>query len=640
MAMSGGRWSAISESMTQLPVNSRIEDYAMIGDCRTAALVSRNGSIDWLCLPRFDSGACFAALLGTTDHGRWQIKPKAKATVTRSYLDGSLILETIFKTRGGSVSVTDFMPMQEPHSSVIRIVTGLSGHVAMEMDLAIRFEYGTTVPWVSKRGAQLYTAVAGPDMLTLHTASPLRGEGLRTVADFSVAKGERITYVLTNSRSYEDPPAPLNIAKTQAKTAKFWRTWSNRCRDAGAYSDIVRRSLITLKGLTYLPTGGIVAAATTSLPEEIGGIRNWDYRFCWVRDATFTLLAFMNAGYLDEAAAWRDWLMRAVAGSPEQLQIMYGIGGERRLTERELPWLPGYKNSAPVRVGNAASDQMQLDVYGELMDALAQASHGGLPPSDRAGMSGELLLKRLESIWREPDNGIWEIRGEKRHFVHSKVMSWLAFHRLATAPGLRDDKLRGHYRHVAETIHKDICAHGMDKTGSHFVQYYGADVVDASLLLLAIVGFLPPDDPRIGNTVRQIEKQLIKNGLVIRYNTTKRVDGLTGTEGAFLACSFWLVDNLVLLGRLEDAEKLFDKLVGLVNDVGLLSEEYDPVAKRMLGNFPQAFSHVALVNSAIGLDRARVQAEKPVLSAAERRKIQHVFYRHAVRGTSHTQAAE
>jgi GH15 family glucan-1,4-alpha-glucosidase len=640
MAMNGGRWSAISDPMAQLPVNSRIEDYAMIGDCRTAALVSLNGSIDWLCLPRFDSGACFAALLGTTDHGRWQIKPKAKATVTRSYLDGSLILETVFKTRSGSVSVTDFMPMQEPHSSVVRIVTGLTGRVAMEMDLAIRFDYGTTVPWVSKRGAQLYTAVAGPDMLTLHTASPLRGEGLRTVAEFSVAKGDRVTYVLTNSRSYEDPPAPLNIAKTKAKTAKFWRGWSNRCHDAGAYSDIVRRSLITLKGLTYLPTGGIVAAATTSLPEEIGGERNWDYRYCWVRDATFTLLAFMNAGYLDEAAAWRDWLMRAVAGSPEQLQIMYGIGGERNLTERQLPWLPGYKNSAPVRVGNAASDQVQLDVYGELMDALAQASHGGLPPSDRAGMSGQLLLKKLETVWREPDNGIWEIRGQMRHFVHYKVMSWLAFHRLATSPGLRDDKLRGHYRHVADTIHKDICTHGTDKTGSFFVQYYGANEVDASLLLLAIVGFLPPDDPRIGNTVRQIEKQLIKNGLVIRYNTAKRVDGLSGTEGAFLACSFWLVDNLVLLGRLEDGEKLFAKLVGLVNDVGLLSEEYDAVGKRMLGNFPQAFSHVALVNSAIGLARARAQADKPILSTSERRKIQRVFYRHAVRGTSHTHAAE
>jgi GH15 family glucan-1,4-alpha-glucosidase len=640
MAMNGGPWSATSDRMPQLPVQSRIEDYAMIGDCRTAALVSRNGSIDWLCLPRFDSGACFAALLGTKEHGRWQIKPKAKATVTRSYRDGSLILETVFKTHGGTVQVTDFMPMLEAHSSVVRIITGLSGRVAMAMDLAIRFDYGTTVPWVSQRAAHIFTAVAGPDMLTLYTNAPMHGKGLRSVANFSVAKGEKITYVLTNSRSYEDPPAPLHIAKTVAKTAKFWRTWSSRCHDAGAYSDIVRRSLITLKGLTYLPTGGIVAAVTTSLPEEIGGVRNWDYRFCWVRDATFTLLAFMNAGYLDEAAAWRDWLMRAVAGSPEQLQIMYGIGGERRLAERELPWLPGYRNSTPVRVGNAASDQMQLDVYGELMDALAQAAHGGLPPSDRAGMSGELLLKRLEKIWHEPDNGIWEIRGEKRHFVHSKVMSWLAFHRLASSPALRNEKLRGHYRHVAETIHRDICTHGMDKTGSFFVQYYGADVVDASLLLLAIVGFLPPDDPRIGNTVRQIENQLIKNGLVIRYNTAKRVDGLSGAEGAFLACSFWLVDNLVLLGRLEDGEKLFAKLAGLVNDVGLLSEEYDAVGKRMLGNFPQAFSHVALVNSAIGLARARAQADKPNLSTSERRKIQRVFYRHAVRGTSHTHAAE
>jgi GH15 family glucan-1,4-alpha-glucosidase len=624
--------------MAAPPAQSRIEDYAMIGDCRTAAIVSRNGSIDWLCLPRFDSTACFAALLGTPEHGRWQIKPKAKSTVTRSYKDGSLILETVFKTRGGTAKITDFMPIHEKHSSVVRIVTGLSGRVAMTMDLAIRFDYGITVPWVSKIAKNTFTAVAGPDMLTLRIAGvEMRGEGMRSVSDFTIAKGETVTYVLTNSRSYTEPPAPVNIRTALARTEKFWASWSNRCTDAGEYSETVKRSLITLKGLTYAPTGGIVAAATTSLPEEIGGVRNWDYRYCWVRDATFTLLAFMNAGYLEEAEAWRDWLLRAVAGSPAQLQIMYGIAGERRLPEWEISWLPGYQNSAPVRIGNAASDQVQLDVYGELMDALAQGLRGGLPPSARAGMSRQLLLERLEEIWREPDNGIWEIRGELRHFVHSKVMAWLAFHRFAGAPHTEgDDRRRAHYRHMAETIHQDICAHGMDPTGSFFVQYYGSDEVDASLLLLAIVGFLPPDDDRIRKTVEQIEKRLMPNGLVLRYKTQGKVDGLPGAEGAFLACSFWLVDNLVLLGRLEDAQALFAKLTGLTNDVGLLAEEYDPVAKRMLGNFPQAFSHVALVNSAIGLTRAHQQARKESLTPAERRKIQHVFYRHAVRGTSHT----
>jgi GH15 family glucan-1,4-alpha-glucosidase len=620
-----------TKAMTAVPVQSRIEDYAMIGDCRTAALVSRNGAIDWLCLPRFDSAACFAALLGTKEHGRWQIAPKAKATVTRSYRGGSLILDTIFKTAGGRVMITDLMPVQQAHSSVIRIVTGLSGRVAMLMDLAIRFDYGVTVPWVSRQGKNTFTAVAGPEMLTLRTSAPTHGEGLRSVSKFSVAAGETVSYILTNSRSYDTPPKPLNVGKALAQTAKFWRNWSGRCVGAGEYTETVRRSLITLKGLTYLPTGGIVAAPTTSLPEEIGGARNWDYRYCWVRDATFTLLAFMNAGYLDEAQAWRDWLLRAIAGSPDQLQIMYGIGGERRLPEWEIAWLPGYRNSEPVRIGNAAADQMQLDVYGELMDALAQASRGGLPPSERASVSREMLLARLETIWRDPDNGIWEIRGEKRHFVHSKVMCWLAFERLATAPGLNDAKLQAHYREVALRIHKDICTQGMDPSGEFFVQYYGATVVDASLLLLAIVGFLPPDDPRIRNTVARIERDLMPDGIVLRYNTEKKVDGLSGTEGAFLACSFWMVDNLVMLGRLEDAQELFAKLVGFANDVGLLAEEYDVRARRMLGNFPQAFSHVALINSAIGLARAHQQARKPKLSAAERRKIQHVFYRHVVK---------
>ncbi len=630
----GARWSETSDQVATLPAASRIEDYAMIGDCKTAALVSRNGSIDWLCLPRFDSSACFAALLGTKEHGRWQIKPKAKATVTRCYQDGSLILQTFFKTRGGTVRVTDFLPVNQHHSSVARLVTGISGRVAMVMDLAIRFDYGVTVPWVSQVAAQTFTAVAGPDMLTLRTDAPIHGEALRSVSAFTVAKGDSISFVLTNSKSFEPPPAPLNLRKSLAQTAKFWHGWSRRCGDAGEHTEAVRRSLITLKGLTYLPTGGIVAAATTSLPEEIGGERNWDYRYCWVRDATFTLLAFMNAGYMDEALAWRDWLLRAVAGSPAQLQIMYGIGGERRLPEWQIPWLPGYKKSAPVRIGNAASAQVQLDVYGELMDALAQGLHGGMPPSERAGMSRQLLLEHLEQIWREPDEGIWEIRGEPRHFVHSKVMAWLAFHRFAGAVNPRDgDRNRADYGRTADEIHRDICTHGMDPEGKFFVQYYGSKDVDASLLLLAIVGFLPADDDRIRNTVAEIEKRLMPNGLVIRYNTSNKVDGLAGTEGAFLACSFWLVDNLVLLGRLHDAKTLLAKLVGLANDVGLLAEEYDPVAKTMLGNFPQAFSHVALVNSALGLARALQQAATPKLTVAERRNIQHVVYRHAVPDT-------
>jgi GH15 family glucan-1,4-alpha-glucosidase len=617
-------------ALTPLPKHSQIEDYAMIGDCRTAALVSSNGSIDWLCLPRFDSGACFAALLGTEDNGHWQIKPKADATVTRAYIDGSLILETIFKTRHGRVAIVDFMPVREKHSSIIRIVTGLSGKVAMEMDLTIRFDYGITLPWVTQTAKRRFRAIAGPDMLTLYTSAPLRGEAMRTKSAFTLAKGETISFVLTNSRSYEDVPAPLSIKKSRAATAKFWKTWSSRCKDAGEHTAIMRRSLITLKGLIYMPTGGIVAAPTTSLPEQLGGARNWDYRYCWVRDATFTLLAFMNAGYYDEALAWRDWLLRAVAGSPAQLQIMYGIAGERRLAEWEVPFLPGYQNSAPVRIGNAASDQVQLDVYGELMDALAQGAAGGMPPSERANMSSLLLLQSLERIWPQPDNGIWEIRGPLRHFTHSKVMAWLAFHRAASSPRLEDEAMRGHYRHLAATIHADICKNGMDPTGKFFVQYYGAEVVDASLLLLAITGFLPPDDERIKNTVAEIEKDLMPDGIVIRYETGSHVDGLAGAEGAFLACSFWLVDNLVLLGRLKDAEKLFKKLTGFVNDVGLLAEEYDARHKRMLGNFPQAFSHVALVNSAIGLHHAKQLATAPKLTPAKARKIQKTIYRHAV----------
>ncbi len=615
--------------------NSRIEDYAMIGDCRTAALVSRDGSIDWLCLPRFDSDACFAALLGDSTHGRWQIKPNAKASITRRYIDGSLILETEFKTRAGVVRVTDFMPVsvadhdKTVHSSVIRIVTGITGHVAMQMELVLRFDYGLTVPWFSKQSADTYTGIAGSQMVTLRTKAPLQGsKDLRTMSNFTVGPGQTMTFVLTNSQSYKPLPPPLNVNKLLATTTRDWRKWSSRCIDVGPYTEYVRRSLILLKGLTYVPTGGIVAALTTSLPEEIGGGRNWDYRYCWIRDATFTLLAFMNAGYTEEAAAWRDWLLRAVAGSPQQLQIMYGIAGERRLDEWEIPWLPGYEKSAPVRVGNAASTQIQLDVFGEMMDALVQAAVGGVPRNPHAGKTVRLMLEHLETIWRKPDNGIWEIRGPLQHFVHSKAMAWLAFNRMANNPLLQDDRVRGHYRHIARTIHADICKHGVHPEGNYFTQYYGTDQVDASLLLLAIVGFLPPDDIRIKNTVERIEAQLMPAGFVLRYKSATHVDGLSGTEAAFLACSFWLVDNYVLLGRLEDATTLFEKLCRLTNDVGMLSEEYDPQQKRMLGNVPQAFSHVALVNSAIGLEHARRLLEQRPL-AKHPKGLTHTIYRHA-----------
>jgi GH15 family glucan-1,4-alpha-glucosidase len=548
-------------------------------------------------------------------------------------------LETDFKTARGTARVTDLMPVGQENSSVIRLVTGLTGRVAMELDLVIRFDYGQAIPWFTAVGEGTYTAIAGPDMLTLRSGVPVHGEGMRTVARFTVTADETVSFVLTNSRSYHPLPKPLNVRRAIAATETFWRDWSHRCHDAGPATPIVRRSLITLKGLTYLPTGGMVAALTTSLPEEIGGARNWDYRYCWVRDATFTLLAFMNAGYIEEAECWRDWLLRAIAGSPEQLQIMYGIAGERRLDEWQIPWLPGYRNSAPVRIGNAASTQVQLDVFGEMMDALAQAAHGGMKPSARAIISRDLLLAHLENIWDKPDEGIWEIRGPAQNFTHSKAMAWLAFRRGADSTELRDAKLRGHYRRMADTIHADICKHGVDPTGSYFVQYYGATEVDASLLLLSIVGFLPPDDPRIRATVERIEQQLMVDGLVIRYRTKSRVDGLSGAEGAFLACSFWLVDNFVLLGRLDDAQTLFNKLTSFVNDVGLLSEEYNPNTGRMLGNFPQAFSHVALVNSAIGLNRATQIADKPRLSVAERRRVQKTLYRHAVHPNGASSAA-
>jgi GH15 family glucan-1,4-alpha-glucosidase len=596
----------------------RIEDYAMIGDCQTAALVGKDGSIDWLCLPRFDGEACFAALLGGPENGRWQIAPRAKAKATRHYRDGSLVLDTRFETRSGVVSVIDFMPMDQLHSSVVRQVVGRAGRVAMRLELVMRFDYGITVPWVSREPNDIVTAVAGPHRLALRTSVPLRGKDLRSVADFTIAAGESHSFVLSYGRSHLPLPRPINVRTALAATEKFWRGWASAGGDAGEWTATVRRSLITLKGLSFKPTGGIAAAATTSLPEFIGGERNWDYRYCWLRDAAFTLLALMNAGFRDEARDWRDWLIRAVAGSPDQMQIMYGLAGERRLDEWEVPWLSGFAGSAPVRVGNAAASQLQLDVYGEIADALAVARKGGLSSVRRGVSLTSSWLEHLAKIWRQPDSGIWEVRGPPQHFTHSKVMCWVAFDRAARTPRI-GRKARAHWGRLAARVHGDICRHALDPKGGHFTQAYGSRRLDASLLLLAIVGFLPPDDPRLTKTVAAIEKRLVVEGLVLRYESDRRLDGLPKGEGAFLACSFWLADNYCLMGRLEEGRALFRRLIGLCNDVGLLAEEYDPRAGRFLGNFPQAFSHVALVNSAYALKRA--EGAKVGVAGARRRAV-------------------
>jgi GH15 family glucan-1,4-alpha-glucosidase len=579
-----------------------IEDYAMLGDMRTAALVGRDGSIDWFCAPRFDSAACFAALLGTPDHGRWLLAPKEKATAHRRYRDDTLILESTFKTEKGEASVIEFMPVATDHSCIVRVVMGRKGAVSFFTDLVIRFDYGVTVPWVSKEDEMTLTAVAGPSLITLRTTAPLHGKEMHTQGSVTVRAGEAVAFVLTYSPSDQPPPLPLSVEAALASTEKFWKGWTGKCKVTGKWSADIRRSLITLKALSYRSTGGIVAAVTTSLPEQIGGQRNWDYRYCWLRDATFTLLAFMNAGYLEEAAMWQNWLVRAIAGSPEQIQTLYGAAGERRLDEWVIDWLPGYENSAPVRVGNAAALQLQLDVFGEMADAMAQARKGGLPGSPRRSEIRLVVLQHLEKIWRSPDDGIWEIRGEPKHFTYSKVMAWVAFDR-AWKAGLDPARTRNKWKRIADRIHKEICQEAVDSKRKCFVQSYGSEHLDASALLLPIVGFLPPTDKRIRNTIREIESRLMFKGLVLRYETETGVDGLPPGEGAFLACSFWLVDNYILQGRHADAVKLYTRLVRLCNDVGLLAEEYDPRARRMLGNFPQAFSHVALVNSGIALCR-------------------------------------
>jgi GH15 family glucan-1,4-alpha-glucosidase len=580
---------------------ARIEDYAMIGDCRTAALICRDGSIDWLCVPRFDSAACFAALLGDKTNGHWSIFPTAKKhTAARAYRGDTLILETIFTTAAGKVKVTDFMPPGTPQSCIVRIVEGLEGRVDMQTELAIRFDYGVTIPWVSRRDRRTMTAVAGPHLMTFRTRAEVRGENMHSVADFTVTKGQSFSFVLAYGESFQ--PVPLSIDSFIAldETEAYWKRWAAICTAKGPWRKTVMRSLLTLKGLSYAPTGGIIAALTTSLPEKIGGPRNWDYRYCWLRDATFTLLAFLNAGYTEEATVWQQWLVRVVAGAPEQLQPIYNVLGEKRLDEIELTHLPGYENSRPVRIGNAAHTQLQLDVYGELADVMAHSRAAGLPMSPRAPLLRAVFMKHLEEKWCLPDEGIWEIRGVPQHFVHSKVMTWVAFDRASKAPDSTPQQ-KAHWKAVARKIHKDICANGVDKKRGCFVQAYGSMALDASLLLLPLVGFLPASDKRIKATVREIEKRLLCKGLVQRYETQTGVDGLPPGEGAFLACSFWLVDNYVLAGRRREAVRFFNRLKRLGNDVGLYAEEYDPVEKRMLGNFPQAFSHVALINTALGL---------------------------------------
>lgn len=580
-----------------------LEDYALIGDGETAALVGRNGSIDWLCWPRFDSGACFAALLGGRDHGRWLLAPAGEGWRShRSYRGSTLVLDTVFESPDGSVVVTDFMPLRGTNSDLVRTVTGRRGRVRMRSELVLRFDYGAIVPWVTRLEDGRLRAIAGPDMVVLTAESEVHGEDFTTVGEFTVAEGETVSFVLTWAPSHHRPPRPVEPSLALRDTLDFWEGWSATCAYRGEWAEAVHRSLLTLKALIYRPTGGIVAAPTTSLPEQLGGTRNWDYRFCWLRDATLTLLALLDAGYEQEAADWRDWLLRAAAGSPAQAQIMYGIAGERRLLEWEVPWLPGYAGSAPVRLGNAAHAQRQLDVFGEVIDALYQAGRRGTTRSVPGWDLQKALVQHLEKVWMLPDHGLWEVRGPAQHFTHSKVMAWVALDRAVRS--VEEFGLEGpldRWRALRDRIHREVCERAWDQSLGSFVQSYGSRQLDASLLLMPLVGFLPPDDPRIHGTVACIERRLLVDGFVLRYDSAATDDGLPPGEGAFLACSFWLADNYALLGRDDDARTLFERLLALRNDVGLLAEEYDPRLKRQVGNFPQAFSHVALVGTALNL---------------------------------------
>jgi GH15 family glucan-1,4-alpha-glucosidase len=588
-----------------------IEDYALIGDCRTAALVGRDGSMDWLCLPRFDAGACFAALLGDAQHGRWLIAPAHEVSrVRRRYRDGTLVLETEFETHEGTIRVTDCMPLSNERVDVVRVVEGLRGRIAVAMELIIRFDYGSVVPWV-RRPDHALLATAGPDTLELHTEVSLRSEGMKTFAEFSVGRGEKRSFTLNYRRSYEATYSAIDPERAVEDTESAWRTWVGRSTYRGRWRDAVTRSLITLKALTYARTGGMIAAPTTSLPEQSGGVRNWDYRYCWLRDATFTLNALLLTGYRDEAVAWREWLLRAVAGSPEDLQMLYGVAGERRVEEYEIGWLPGYRGAAPVRVGNAAMRQFQLDVYGEVMDTLHLARVAGLEPEPHAWKIQRALLAFLESHWQQPDEGIWEVRGPRRHFTHSKVMAWVAFDR--AVKDMETFGLEGpveRWRRVRDAIHAQVCVEGYDARNNTFVQSYGSPYLDASLLMIPQVGFLPADDSRVRGTVEALERNLLVDGLMLRYDTATDVSTLPPGEGTFLPCSFWFADSLVLTGRRTDGEALFERLLALRNDLGLLSEEYDAERRHMLGNFPQALTHMALINSAHLLSTPEHQARR------------------------------
>jgi GH15 family glucan-1,4-alpha-glucosidase len=582
-----------------------IEDYAFLSDLQAAALVHRGGSIDWCCFPRFDSEACFAALLGHREHGRWLVAPDAEGAATRSYRDGSLVLETEWDTAAGRLRVIDFMPPRGAAPDIVRIVEGISGRVSVRSELVIRFGYGRIVPRV-RHMDDAWVAGAGPEALCFRTRAATRSENLTTVSTFEIGEGERMPLTLTWFPSHASLPAGVDADQALRETEGFWKDWSSRCTYEGPYREDVLRSLVVLKGLTYLPTGGILAAPTTSLPVSIGGVRNWDYRYCWLRDATLTLLALADAGYIEEAEAWRAWLLRAAAGDPDQLQILYGVAGKRRLPEWELEWLPGFADSRPVRVGNAAAGQQQLDVYGEVTDALYQARRHGLGGSLAAWEFGRHMLELLETRWREPDEGIWEIRGERRHFTHSKVMAWVAFDRgikLCEQFGRKGpvDRWRG----IRAEIQAQVCREAWNEKLGSFTQSYGSSELDASLLLLPLVGFLRPEDPRIRGTLTAVREQLSWDGFLLRYRSEQGIDGLPAGEGVFLPCSFWLVDALALDGRRDEAADLLERLLSVRNDVGLLAEEYDPGLRRLLGNFPQAFSHIALVNSAFNLANAR-----------------------------------
>jgi GH15 family glucan-1,4-alpha-glucosidase len=582
----------------------RIEDYAMIGDCHTAALVGKDGSIDWLCAPRFDSPACFAALLGEPQHGRWLLAPRGEVkAVRRQYRDDTLVLDTEFETAEGRVAVIDFMPARDQDPNLIRLVEGREGRVPMRTELILRFDYGSIVPWVHRTDCGI-SAIAGPDTVDVQTPVPLRGEDFTTIAEFEVRAGQRVPFTLSYRPSHRRGTSVADSQAALQETESWWREWTRRCTYSGPYRDAVIRSLMVLKALTYEPTGGIVAAPTTSLPEWIGGIRNWDYRICWLRDATLSLLALLNCGYTDEAGAWRTWLIRAVAGDPEMTQIMYGLAGERRLSEWDVSWLPGYEKSKPVRVGNAAHAQLQLDVYGEVVDALFQARRSGLAVLDESWRVGRELLEWLAKNWDQPDDGIWEVRGPRQFFVHSKVMSWVAFDRAVKS--LESKHRTGpldEWRNVRDTIHRQVCEKGFDRSMNTFTQAYGSKALDASLLIMPLVGFLPADDPRVKGTVVAIEKHLMRDGFVARYDTRETKDGLPPGEGVFLPCTFWYADNLALQGRKQEAAEVFDRLLKLRNDVGLLSEEYDPASRRLLGNFPQAFTHIGLINTALNLSQ-------------------------------------